>query len=109
MHESALIAATPMLGNLVTALVMLVLGVVLFRGLRQRDNTKRGYNWAPFVAFLCGPATATAYFVGYVVWSGDGTYTITSDYFDTYCRILVIGLTAGVLGAIAFWIEQRFR
>lgn len=109
MHESVLIAATPMLGNLITALVMLVMGVVLFRGMRGSAKAKGGVNWTPIVAFLCGPALATVYFVCDVLWIGHGTYTLASDYFDMYWRVLVIGLVAGTLGAMAFWVEQKIR
>lgn len=109
MHESVLIAATPMLGNLIAALVMLVLGVVLFRGIRGRDRVTSGFNWAPIVAFLSGPALATVYLVCDVLWSGHGTYTLASDYFDICWRVLVIGLVAGTLGALAFWTEQKIR
>ncbi|WP_417740613.1 hypothetical protein [Rosistilla oblonga] len=109
MHETSLIGATRMQGNLIAAFVLLVLGVALLRWLHRKDNAKRGFNWAPVIAFICGPAIATAYFVADVLWFGHGTYTIASDYFDTFWRVLVIGLAAGTLGAIAFWMEPRSR
>jgi hypothetical protein len=109
MPGTTLIGATRMQGNLIAAFVLLVVGVALLGWLHRKGSAKHGFNWAPVIAFMCGPAIATAYFVADVLWFGHGTYAIASDYYDTYWRVLVIGLVAGTLGAIAFWMVSRSR
>lgn len=101
MFIANMIAATRMHGNPIAVFVLLAIGVALLHWLHRKANPSQETNWVPVLAFM--------YFVGDVFWFGNGTYTIPSDYFDAYWRALVIGIVAGTLGAIAFWLEPKFR
>lgn len=106
-----LIAATRMVGNVVAAFVLLGVGITVLHLLHRNSTSKssRRARWAPVIAFMLGPLFATLYFVADVVWFEHGSYTIRSDYYDTYWRVLAIGFVAGALGAFAIWLESKFR
>lgn len=103
-----LITATRMLGNLVAAIVLLAVAIAILRLLHRNSQSSGGSSWTPLVAFVCGPVLSTLYFFVDVLWLGHGSYSIPSDYYDTYWRVLVIGFVAGALGAVVFWFEARF-
>lgn len=99
----ALLALTDMRPNVTAAAVILVLGVALMGWLQSPAAPARDRRGIPLVAFLCGSTIAFLRFLADVYWIAPTSYVYLGDYLGSLFSMLLIGVTAGAIGAGAFW------
>jgi hypothetical protein len=105
----ALLALTDMRPNVATAAVILVLGVALIGWLQSPAAPARDRRGVPLVAFLCGPTVAFLWFLADVYWMSPASPIYLDDYLGSLFPMLLIGVTAGAVGAGAFWVGLCIR
>lgn len=101
-----LIAMVDLRGMFIAVVVLLVLGIIVLRSVSPVANTTGPRWWLVAIAFVCGPASALAWFAADVFWRSPGDYLVASDYYEPLIPIMIIGIIGGTIGAIAIWVGE---
>ena len=103
-----MLALIDMRGNLFAAAVLLLIGVVVLRLVRPPSANTGSGRWLPIVTFVAGPLVAFLWTIADVLWIQPGSYHSFSEYLETLCPVLAIGVIGGAVGATVLWVGDRF-
>ncbi|MEO1496356.1 MAG: hypothetical protein AAFV43_04320 [Planctomycetota bacterium] len=103
-----LIAGAHLGGNLIASAIVLAIGCFLLNLVQASDKERDGLPIAPIAALVMGPALAALFLALDILWLSPTDYLFPQDA-GVIPSVMAIGLVAGVLGAVAFWIESQIR
>ena len=91
-------------GNLAIAIIVASAGAALVRSMKPPTSTVARRRWLPAIAFISGPMFTVGWSIVEIYVS---KYTHPDDVVPMIVSMAAIGLVAGAIGAMAFWIAER--
>ncbi|WP_146517031.1 hypothetical protein [Rubripirellula amarantea] len=94
-----------MTGNIIAAIVLLVVCVAVLRYLRRSSSDRqRGLPW---IALIAGPAFAAFYVWIDYNWIQPYNYRTWDDAIHSIIPVMIVGAFGGCVGAASIWIGNR--